>query len=47
MATVLNAIGIEDNNNVKVIENGGHLNEESNYGEWPWVLEWTKKYLAK
>ena len=32
---------------MKVIENGGHLNEESNYGEWPWVLEWTKKYLAK
>ena len=28
---------------MKVIQNGGHMNEESNYGEWPWVLEWYKK----
>ncbi|MEA3373099.1 MAG: alpha/beta hydrolase [Campylobacterota bacterium] len=25
---------------MKVIENGGHLNVESNFGEWPWVREW-------
>ena len=25
---------------MKVIENGGHLNAESNFGEWPWVREW-------
>jgi len=28
---------------MKVIQNGGHLNDESGYGEWPWVLEWYKK----
>ena len=28
---------------MKVIKNGGHLNADSNYGEWPWVLEWVKK----
>ncbi len=28
---------------MKVIEDGGHLNDESNYGEWPWALEWVKK----
>jgi len=28
---------------MKVIENGGHLNADSNYGEWPWVLEWVRK----
>ena len=27
---------------MKVIENGGHLNAESSYGPWPWVLEWAK-----
>ena len=27
---------------MKVIENGGHLNDESGYGEWPWVLEWVQ-----
>lgn len=28
---------------MKVIENGGHLNADSNYGEWPWALEWVKR----
>ncbi len=28
---------------MKVIENGGHMNADSNHGEWPWVLEWYKK----
>lgn len=28
---------------MKVIENGGHLNADSNYGQWPWVLDWVKK----
>ena len=32
---------------MKVIENGGHLNEESGYGEWPWVLEWVKNRTAR
>ena len=30
---------------MKVIENGGHLNTDSGYGEWPWALEWVKKPL--
>ena len=25
---------------MKVIENGGHINTDSGYGEWPWVKEW-------
>jgi predicted alpha/beta hydrolase family esterase len=25
-----------------VVEDGGHLNEEAGYGEWPWVYEWLK-----
>ncbi len=28
---------------MKVIQNGGHLNADSAYGEWPWVLEWVTK----
>lgn len=27
---------------MKVIEAGGHLNTDSGYGAWPWVLEWVK-----
>lgn len=27
---------------MKVIKNGGHLNADSNYGEWPWVLDWVR-----
>ncbi|MDD4854357.1 MAG: alpha/beta hydrolase [Sulfuricurvum sp.] len=29
-------LGVE----MKVINNGGHLNTDSGYGEWPWVKEW-------
>jgi len=29
-------LGVE----MKVISNGGHLNADSGYGEWPWVKEW-------
>ncbi len=29
-------LGIE----MKVIANGGHLNADSNYGEWPWIKSW-------
>ena len=25
---------------MKVISNGGHINADSGYGEWPWVKEW-------
>ncbi|MCI4405809.1 MAG: alpha/beta hydrolase [Sulfuricurvum sp.] len=25
---------------MKIIENGGHINTHSGYGEWPWVKEW-------
>jgi predicted alpha/beta hydrolase family esterase len=25
---------------MKVLEEAGHINDESGYGEWPWVLEW-------
>ena len=28
---------------MKILENAGHINAESGYGEWPWVLEWLKK----
>jgi len=31
-------LGVE----MKVIEEGGHLNADSGYGEWPWVKEWVK-----
>ena len=27
-----------------VIEKGGHLNSESGYGAWPWVLSWVKEH---
>ncbi len=26
---------------MKVIGNGGHINADSGFGEWPWVREWT------
>jgi predicted alpha/beta hydrolase family esterase len=26
---------------MKIIEEGGHLNVDSHYGAWPWVLKWT------
>lgn len=26
---------------MKTIENGGHINADSGYGQWPWVLKWT------
>jgi len=26
-----------------ILEEAGHINEESGYGEWPWVLKWLKK----
>jgi len=29
-------LGVE----MKVIENGGHINTASGFGEWPWVKEW-------
>jgi predicted alpha/beta hydrolase family esterase len=28
---------------MKVIQEGGHLNADSGYGEWPWVLEWVQQ----
>lgn len=30
------ALGIE----MHTVQEGGHLNEDSGYGEWPWVYEW-------
>lgn len=27
---------------MKVIENAGHINADSGYGEWPWILEYLK-----
>ncbi len=26
-----------------ILENAGHINDKSGYGEWPWVLEWAKR----
>ena len=31
-----NALNIE----MKVLEDAGHINEESGFGKWPWVKEW-------
>ena len=31
---------------LEVIEDAGHLNADSNYGEWPWILEEVKKDIA-
>lgn len=31
-----NSLGIE----MKILENAGHINADSGYGEWPWVKEW-------
>lgn len=28
---------------MKVLEGAGHINDESGYGEWPWVLEWVRE----
>lgn len=30
------ALGVE----MKVLNNGGHINADSGFGEWPWVKEW-------
>ena len=30
---------------MKVIENGGHLNTDSGYGEWPWMLKEVRSKL--
>lgn len=30
---------------MKVLENAGHINADSGYGEWPWILEELKKDL--
>jgi len=27
---------------MKVLENAGHINADSHYGEWPWILEYIK-----
>jgi len=27
---------------MKVLESAGHINADSAYGEWPWVLKWIK-----
>jgi hypothetical protein len=32
------------NVSMKVIQNGGHLNAESGYGEWPWLLSELKAF---
>ena len=26
---------------LKIVPDAGHINTDSGYGEWPWVLEWT------
>ncbi len=31
-----NSLGIE----MKILENAGHINTDSGFGEWPWVKEW-------
>ncbi|MCH9812565.1 MAG: alpha/beta hydrolase [Epsilonproteobacteria bacterium] len=34
-------LGVE----MKIIENAGHINDESGYGNWPWVYNWVKERL--
>ncbi len=34
---------VDLNIEMKIIENGGHINEQSGYGEWPWVLKWVQQ----
>jgi uncharacterized protein len=34
-------LGLESYDHKPLI-NAGHINSESGYGEWPWVLEWVK-----
>jgi len=36
--TLQEKLGVE----MKVIENAGHINEESGYGKWKWAWEWVK-----
>ena len=36
------SLGIE----MVVLENAGHINADSGYGEWPWILEKIKEDLA-
>ena len=26
-----------------ILQNAGHINDKSGYGQWPWVLEWAKR----
>ncbi|BCD62998.1 hypothetical protein NitYY0826_C1886 [Nitratiruptor sp. YY08-26] len=26
-----------------ILENAGHINDKSGYGQWPWVLAWAKR----
>ena len=37
-AALQKALGVE----MKVLESAGHINAESGFGEWPWVLKWVK-----
>lgn len=32
---------------LKIIQDAGHLNADSGYGEWPWILEEVKKDIAR
>lgn len=36
-----NSLNVE----LKIIEDAGHLNADSGYGQWPWILEEVKKDL--
>jgi predicted alpha/beta hydrolase family esterase len=31
-----NSLGIE----MKILEDAGHINTDSGYGEWPWAKDW-------
>ena len=32
---------------MEVLENAGHINADSGFGEWPWILEEIKKYKER
>jgi len=36
---IQNSIGA----NIKILENSGHINADSGYGKWPWILQNIKK----
>lgn len=39
-------MGVELNIDIKILENAGHINVDSGYGKWEWIVEATKSKRA-